>query len=288
MHNHYIINNIIEFHPATSTLRELDDPNNIAVLNSPAGRCLLLLINRRGNIVAQQEMMDVVWEQSGMQVSHNTLYQNISILRKGLKKIGLGEDIIVTIPRIGLTLASDTHIKKISTEKLVEIDHDNVHFMSKDDEEIASDAAMNEPVVAHSEVPSEFTRPNKPFSIAFIRERLSPKCIFFAGICTFIVLSFFIVFTVISNDANHHHFFDKYNEISTHTGCKLYLSNGMSHDDREKALSYMQRIEAACTSYPWVYITRLPMLPRTSIIRCDAPMSKLNTCISDYFFETNK
>lgn len=288
MHNHYIINDIIEFHPATSTLRELNDKENIVMLNSPAGRCLLLLINRQGSIVTQNEMMDVVWEQSGMQVSPNTYYQNISILRKGLKKIGLGGDIIVTIPRIGLTLASDTHIKKLTTEKMVEINHGNAHFMSKDDEGITSDATVNNPVVARAEVSSEFTQPNKPFNIAFIRKRLSLKFIMLTGIYTFVVLSFLIVFAANSDDANHRRFFDKYNEISTHNGCKIYLSNGMSPDGREKALSYMQRFEAACTSYPWVYITRLPMLPRTSIIRCDAPMSKLNTCISDYFFETNK
>ncbi|STQ07854.1 putative transcriptional regulatory protein [Enterobacter cloacae] len=54
--------------------------------------------------------MDIVWQRRGMMVSPNTYYQNISILRKGLKKAGFETDPIVTIPRIGLTLASDTQI----------------------------------------------------------------------------------------------------------------------------------------------------------------------------------
>ncbi|MDQ1215027.1 DNA-binding winged helix-turn-helix (wHTH) protein [Pantoea anthophila] len=54
MHNHYIINGIIEFHPAASTLRNLNDPEKVVVLNSPAGRCLLLLITRNDTIVTQQ------------------------------------------------------------------------------------------------------------------------------------------------------------------------------------------------------------------------------------------
>ncbi|MDA2242426.1 hypothetical protein PDN14_29210, partial [Bacillus cereus group sp. Bc222] len=54
--------------------------------------------------------MDIVWQRRGMMVSPNTYYQNISILRKGLKKVGFETDPIVTIPRIGLTLASDTQI----------------------------------------------------------------------------------------------------------------------------------------------------------------------------------
>ncbi len=38
MHNHYIINERIEFYPATSLLRELNNPENVVVLNSPASR----------------------------------------------------------------------------------------------------------------------------------------------------------------------------------------------------------------------------------------------------------
>ena len=45
--------------------------------------------------------MDIVWQRRGMLVSPNTYYQNISILRKGLKKVGFETDPIVTIPRIG-------------------------------------------------------------------------------------------------------------------------------------------------------------------------------------------
>ena len=131
MHNHYIINGVIEFHPAASTLRNLNDPEKVVVLNSPAGRCLLLLIQRIGTIVTQQEFMEIVWEKSGMLVSPNTFYQNISILRKGLKKIGLPEDPVVTIPRIGLTLASGTQIKKLTSEKLVEVSHEYAHFMDE-------------------------------------------------------------------------------------------------------------------------------------------------------------
>ncbi|WP_230939865.1 winged helix-turn-helix domain-containing protein [Enterobacter asburiae] len=116
MHKHYIINGLVEFHPAASTLRDLNNPDRVVVLNSPAGRCLLLLIERVGSIVTQQECMDIVWQRRGMLVSPNTYYQNISILRKGLKKVGFETDPIVTIPRIGLTLASDTQITVKETQ----------------------------------------------------------------------------------------------------------------------------------------------------------------------------
>lgn len=120
MHNHYIINGTVEFHPATSTLRDLNNHDNVIILNSPASRCLLLLIERIGSIVTQQEFLDIVWTKCGMQVSTNTFYQNISILRKGLKKMGLDEELVVTISRVGLTLASGVYIKKLTSEQQVE------------------------------------------------------------------------------------------------------------------------------------------------------------------------
>lgn len=110
MHMIYIINDVVEFNPSTSTLRDINNPERLEVLNYPVGRCLLLLIENAGNIVSQQDFMDIVWQRRGMLVSQNTYYQNISILRKGIKKIGFETDLIVTIPRIGLTLSNDTRI----------------------------------------------------------------------------------------------------------------------------------------------------------------------------------
>ena len=108
MHRYYIINNIVEFHPTTSQLRNLINPTQMVVLNSPASRCLLLLIESSNTIVTQQEFMYNVWEKLGLVVSANTYYQNICLLRKGLKEVGFPADPITTIPRIGLTLARET------------------------------------------------------------------------------------------------------------------------------------------------------------------------------------
>ncbi len=51
-----------------------------------------------------------------MMVSSNTYYQSIYVLRKGLKRIGLGDDLLLTLPRVGLTLTSNTRVKKLSAD----------------------------------------------------------------------------------------------------------------------------------------------------------------------------
>ena len=85
MHKHYIINNIVEFHPAASTLRDINNPDRVVVLNSPAGRCLLLLIDRAGSIVTQQEFLDIVWQSRGMLVSSIPITRTSPSCAKGLK-----------------------------------------------------------------------------------------------------------------------------------------------------------------------------------------------------------
>lgn len=286
MHNHYIINEAIEFHPAKSTLRNINNPDSLVTLNSPAGRCLLLLINRVGNIVTQQEFMDVVWKQSGMQVTSNAYYQNISVLRKGLKRIGLGEDIIVTIPRIGLTLASGTRIRKVEPEVMHEatlfaeqdVNHENSSDVPDasayeyseicDHEVIAKDTVT---VVVTDDVP-------KPLPSSMPSSKiLAVSALIITGAA---VLAYF----VIANQKPH--YFSDYIHVKKIKDCEIFLSQALPNkSDRERALIYGERFTNDCVNYPWIYITKVPNLSRTSVIRCEKQFDRSSSCISEYFME---
>ncbi|MDE4080951.1 MULTISPECIES: winged helix-turn-helix domain-containing protein [Enterobacter cloacae complex] len=265
MHKHYIINNIVEFHPAASTLRDINNPDRVVVLNSPAGRCLLLLIDRAGSIVTQQEFLDIVWQSRGMLVSPNTYYQNISILRKGLKKIGFETDPIVTIPRIGLTLASDTQI--VIREPLPG----------------AAPAADEKcPEVLEPEEPSapslEAAEPAAPVSVKPTRWPavvLGMLLIILAGAGVTGYMS-----------ATENRFVEDYHFAASIGACRVYLANDIqTQNERASALAYVEPFKADCAQYPWVYISWYALLPRASVIRCDRPMKEPNRCISDYFLK---
>ncbi|HKS35496.1 MAG TPA: winged helix-turn-helix domain-containing protein [Enterobacteriaceae bacterium] len=241
MHKHYIINGSVEFHPAASTLRDLNHPDCVVVLNSPAGRCLLLLIERAGSIVTQQEFLESVWLQRGMLVSSNTYYQNISILRKGLKKIGFATDPIVTVPRIGLTLSSEMQI-------------------------VIKDVPPPQSILKSDHVRSA---------------RLSTRPLWLA-----ILMVQAGVSLIRYGDARGNHFIDDYRFVTQLAECHIYLENEVqTQPERESALAYVGQFAEDCARYPWVYIARYSMLPRTSVIRCDRPMVETNSCISDYFIE---
>lgn len=290
MHNYYIINGTVEFHPATSTLRDLNDHDNVIILNSPASRCLLLLIDRIGSIVTQQEFLEIVWTKCGMQVSTNTFYQNISILRKGLKKIGLDEELVVTISRVGLTLASGTYIKKLTAEQQVEISPMPYNGMSCD--EMPLTRGLNTLPCLASQDNAGAAITDKEGAEAAERSATVPKagCRYrlsggLAGaLLTLIFLAGYIATSRYVEGKNQ--YFSHYAFLRTIEGCHIYLSDGIATDkERSTALRRASQFQDNCTNYPWVYVTRFPLLPRTSIIRCDKQMNEPNSCISDYFFE---
>ncbi len=291
MHKYYVINEAVEFHPATSKLRDLNHPENVVVLNSPAGRCLLLLIESEGKIVTQQEFMDMVWHKCGMMVSSNTYYQNICILRKGLKKIGFINDPIVTIPRIGLTLASNTKI----IIKEVPI---SVPLMKPDDEAAEDDALLLIPDPASElqspEIFSPYEREEeepRSFSLIEGETHITPAANVPGRIKWLVVIIFSVIMlmgmAVISLGAkNESHYFDRYQFVITEHGCRFFLNKDiLANADRDKALSYGTQFTASCSNFPWVYINKYAALPRASVIRCNKPMTESNRCISDYFIE---
>ncbi|KAF6655539.1 winged helix-turn-helix domain-containing protein [Enterobacteriaceae bacterium EKM102V] len=284
MHNHYIINGFIEFHPAASTLRNLNDPEKCVVLNSPAGRCLLLLITRNDTIITQQEFMEIVWEKNGMLVSPNTFYQNISILRKGLKKVGLAEDPVVTIPRVGLTLASGTDIKKRSSETHVDGSQENTH--SRDEDTFAeepydemslpssADTEQGEPLVAQAA---------RQESGALLKSFL-PAVLLWTMSLVALILLMVILKTNSASDAPRVHF-DEYPFLADINGCRVYIADKDARsEEKKKTLSLVEKLKSSCSHYPWVYVTHYALLPRTSVIRCNKPMSQKNQCISEYHF----
>lgn len=116
---YWIINEFIEFRPASKKLISRRNPELNVVLTSPASRCLLLLLEASPDVVSQQELFKKVWEDEGMYVPTNTLYQNISIVRRGLKAVGETEQtLIATIPRKGFKIEQGVKIVRMASDEL--------------------------------------------------------------------------------------------------------------------------------------------------------------------------
>ena len=73
--------------------------DEIIALEPKAVDVLLMLVEKRGELVARQELMTAVWPDTF--VEDNNLSSNISILRKQLGTTGEGGDFIQTVPKRG-------------------------------------------------------------------------------------------------------------------------------------------------------------------------------------------
>lgn len=293
LRTNYIINECVEFQPATSTLRNIHTPDLKVTLNLPAGRCLLLLINHAGSVVSQQDFMDIVWKQSGMRVTANAYYQNISILRRGLIHAGLEDNVIITLPRIGLTLASGTQIRQSvadaslgsgGTKKLFhstsiavvkDTSHEEIERASMS---IGEYGLKNEPAW-----PGDGSKPLPATLISVKRRRpvftIKNSVLLAAGIAAMATLLSYMAGIKES-------YFSGYETITSTQRCHV-LSAEPTSDSQKKAMlsKYGEHITRDCRNYPWVYVTTGADLPRTSIIRCNKPFAQSTSCISEYFIE---
>lgn len=115
-YNLFLINKEIIFDVNSCELRALKPDGTKVTLNAPTARCLQLLIENGGKVVSRDDFLERVWMARGIVVSQNTFYQNISLLRKSLKKAGLTDEIIVTVRRNGFILAPGTHLEIVEEE----------------------------------------------------------------------------------------------------------------------------------------------------------------------------
>ncbi|MEA1063272.1 winged helix-turn-helix domain-containing protein [Erwinia sp. HR93] len=290
MHNHYIINERIEFYPATSLLRELNNPENVVVLNSPASRCFLLLIQRIGSVVSQQEFMDEVWKKSKVLVSSNTFYQNISILRKGLKRIGIEEDIIVTIPRVGLTLDSQCQIRILDC-----VPEPIQHVISGgDDKKENNEQSGSQKYGTHhgwrTTLARRFKGAGKKTQSAFRKHHNHFGLKSFSVIVVIVVSSLYMMslWGLFSfwQPADRLH---SYVLVTRQGACRVMLSPILTTPDlKRNALKFAERFYTECNAYPWIYVDTLPQFTQVSVLRCPHQKGYAGMCVSDYFIEGNK
>lgn len=103
-----IINDIVVFEPDKNRLISLKDyPERSITLHTPVSACLLLLLQHSHQPVTQKYLFNEVWEKNGVIVSTNAIYQSIALIRKSLRAVGLDEEIIITLPRIGFKAEAD-------------------------------------------------------------------------------------------------------------------------------------------------------------------------------------
>ncbi|RDL17161.1 transcriptional regulator [Serratia fonticola] len=106
----YRFNDRVLFDGDSGTLGPSDFSDEPTAISNPAKRLLLLLIANYGKPVEREVIFKKVWDDYGMISSNNNLNQCVSKLRRVLKVMGIDDEVIVTVPKIGFMLRREIQV----------------------------------------------------------------------------------------------------------------------------------------------------------------------------------
>ena len=253
----YIIHNAIVFNVEEKSLSLLDNTvkKNKITLHAPTSECLRLLVENQGVIFSHELLLERVWKQKGTHVAPNTIYQNVSLLRRTFFLLGFGEEFIITTPRKGISFSSQIDVHNLST--------------SEDDPGATTEPP---PSVANKPAPEEHT-PDKPVT----EPVRSPHWPVYLMIATFLCAGTLIA---IKSELIHApYYMDNYNlHAEPIKGCFIYRNNGVTADNIDDVLKLDQ---PSCKNRKHHYVSAYPGVKRYSIISCVRHINESNPdCIS--------
>lgn len=229
----YIIDREIQFNIQENKLFYRKDHGRYVILNVPAARCLKLLLEESPGIVTQDIFITKVWSENGMFVSPNTLYQNISMVRRALREVS-NKDInfIKTITRKGF---------QFNEQILIELTDD-----------ICDTAQLNNNIEAEEQNPTKYKS-----KYIYILSLLG------AGICLMPLLASDELY---SSKAD----FDNYSLITDYKGCSVFYEN---HDIDSSGLTnkLTNKIDyfgIDCKEKPVIYISTYSAGPEFTALLC--------------------
>ncbi|CAI2785837.1 DNA-binding transcriptional activator CadC [Serratia grimesii] len=100
----YRLNDHIIFDADTGTLGLTEFSDDPISISNPSKRLLLLLLAHHGEAVSRDVIFKKVWDDYGMVSGNNNLNQCVSKLRRVIKNLGIEDEVIATVPKVGFML----------------------------------------------------------------------------------------------------------------------------------------------------------------------------------------
>lgn len=109
----YTLNDQVLFDPEMGTLSRCQTPDEPVTIPNAAKRLLLLMIQHHGEVLCREVFFKKVWDDYGLISSHNNLNQCVSRLRRVVDQLGIDEEVITTVPKVGFMLRQEISIEEI-------------------------------------------------------------------------------------------------------------------------------------------------------------------------------
>lgn len=258
-----LIENSVYFYPEKNLLTSLQGEESVKLL-STASECLLILINRQGDIVPKAEFLESVWGRKGVVATEHNFYQTMLTVRKGLSKLGL-ENVIKTRYRRGLSIETTVSIIKANTVVSEGVSH---YELQKNDSDSFEDGAQvisgNTPDIRIKRKICLNSGGWLLFSIIF--------CIMLGGITGAVI-------NIPSGG-----YFDRYHQISYADGeCQILTAD--YDNDLEKIQSFLRQKKIECAKGQKIYYSALYPVGTHSAIRCDKNFQEGKECLTYFYLD---
>lgn len=245
----FMLGGLVVFSPERNVLHAKADETKRLALSNPASRCLLILIQQRGQVIERDYFFQQVWINNGAQVTNNTFYQNILLLRRAFKEFGLNEELIVTVPKVGIRLEA--------TLDVVELEADNTLPETPAPETVPSVKAA---------IPQRITSYKRTLYWLL------------AGVACCLMA------VALTWQMQFDPRLSLYEPLVVSKGCHWYGNQDVLNYDKHK--QFIQASTLGCKGYPWIYLTLYPNFPRVSALTCRQQYSRWrdNECVTHYYF----
>ncbi|TNV22523.1 hypothetical protein FH968_00240 [Buttiauxella sp. B2] len=106
----FLINDLILADESGIRLK-MEPPGSTDIkITNQSWRILALLVQEQGRTVSREILFKSIWEDFGLISSNSSLTQYVSLLRKAFNHLGLDEDLIITVPKVGFMVNPDISI----------------------------------------------------------------------------------------------------------------------------------------------------------------------------------
>lgn len=272
MSRRYLLDTTIVFYPDICEFRDYPRQEKSIQLNQPASRCMELMIEKAPKLVPQKDFYEYVWGESASTVQLNTLYQNISLLRKSLKSFGNDyADMVLTVPRKGFKFNEKFSIKPLDDENDKPVAEATIVIEPEADSEGAltpSTAAVSEEIVELQQTPGPSEKKTRHHFNTIL---LIILCIVMVGVF------------LVNPDRSPSFGLEHYAYIDKVSECNIYSGN------KELTVTENELNGAGvnCKNDSSVYVKHELFSSEKTLIACDKPFGKGNDpdCITYHLLE---
>ncbi|WP_367143734.1 transcriptional regulator [Pantoea stewartii] len=108
----YVIEGLVRFSPAQGRLCLVESSETSVPLSPACNHLLEMFLKSPGVVLAREHILDNFWQETGATPSFNSLNAYVSSIRRGFASLGISQDVITTVYKVGFvfnpTLAIQT------------------------------------------------------------------------------------------------------------------------------------------------------------------------------------